>query len=753
MLLTTLREHARLHRGILIVAPVFWGAVTAFLSPGYGLAGFIVHFILCLPKRKSGWIAMAMAYPAFMLWFAARDPSLTLARIPWHRTRVAQEGFRFRVGEVENFPVETGEGYGVLLKNEEGIYRVSLPGKIPPALGSIILVSAREQPAEPPPNPGERDPRKILRAQGAAAFLQGENWSELKPPSAWNRGLSWLRVQLEKSLTRHVPAPALPLVAATLLNDTHGLSVPTQQDFLRSGMQHIIAISGQHIALLVAFLLLPALCLRLPRKAAFLAAAACVMVYIPVTGSPVSVARAGLMLACFLPAVFLERPTSGLHSFCLAMALDLLISPFHVLNLGFQLSYAATLALILCAGPGLYVKKSFKNRILGSAAQMIFLSGLVTIFTYPILAASVHAMSPWSVLGNLATVPLSSAMLIGGLCVWALSPLPLLAHWAGACTGMCSLLLEGCVHFLARLPGTLWPIAEPSSFWIAFLMIFSLLLATLFRLNRWRLGFLCAAVVVGAEIFRPCLSAPFPGSARVTLLSVGHGDAAVLEIPGGDILIDDGPSPDDAMKVILPFLQSRGIRRLDAVVLTHPDLDHYGGTFGLLDRVPIGFIVAPPISSSDAGWNCLKDAARRRGIPWKEGRMGDLLYQKGTVSLRILGPDSAMDSSASDNNHSLVCLLQTARHKALFTGDIEGPAQLALASTWPLWRGAWLKAPHHGSDRTTLPCFLTAAAPPQAAISSGRRPGFPGPATMAFLEGLHANTGVTARDGALIWRL
>ena len=126
------------------------------------------------------------------------------------------------------------------------------------------------------------------------------------------------------------------------------------------------------------------------------------------------------------------------------------------------------------------------------------------------------------------------------------------------------------------------------------------------------------------------------------------------------------------------------------------------------------------------------------------------MYLRKELSLRVLGPDSSLDS-ADDNNRSLVCLLMTPQGKVLFTGDIEGPGQQALASSWALWRGAGLKSPHHGSDRTTLPCFLQAVSPPRVAISSGHRPGFPGLHTLAEFEHLGSRVGVTARDGALIW--
>ncbi len=695
---------------------------------------------------------MFLAYPLLCLMFALQNPALTSNGIPFHRKITSSQNLRFWMGEVESFPAPTADdGHSFVLQTPEGLYRATLPrGNPAPPLGTTIALLAREKLPEPPANPGQRDAVYILRGQGQSAVLEGTHWNLLKNPSVWKSWLTKLRSGLGKELEEYIPRSTRPLVEAALLNDTRNVSIITQQDFTRSGMQHVLAISGQHIGLLVAFLLFPALCLRLPRKSALILAGLLTVLYIPVTGSSVSVVRAGLMMSCFLPSILLERPSSGINALCLAAAVDLIASPFHILNLGFQLSYAATLALILCAPAAHSLTKHFQHRLVRNTVQMIFLSAMVSLFTYPLLAASTHAMPLWGVIGNLITIPISSTMLIGGLCTWVLSPLPLLAHWSGACTGLFSMMLESSVHFLAQLPGSLWPIAEISRTGLAVLIISVLTITTLFRLERWRLGFMMTGIFITFEIFRPCLSAPFPGEAHITVLSVGHGDASVLELPGATILIDAGPSPGTALQVIIPFLQSRGIHRLDAILLTHPDMDHYGGMFGLMDRIPVGFILSPHLRSSDAPWECLKNQIHARGIPWKEGSSGDLLYQKGGITLRVLGPDSTLDS-ASDNNHSLVCMLQTSSGKALFTGDIEGPAQQALAATWPLWRGAWLKAPHHGSDRTTLPCFLTAVDPPQVAISSGHRPGFPGPTTVKTLAQLHSNAGITSRDGAVIW--
>jgi competence protein ComEC len=612
----------------------------------------------------------------------------------------------------------------------------------------------------------------VLRGQGASASLRAESWEEIRPPPVWKTALTAARAALGASFDRHVPRPALPLLEASLLNITARVPPETQQAFFRSGMQHILAISGQHIGLLIAFLLLTSLCLRLPRKAAFLIAGVMTAAYIPLVGAPVSVVRSGIMLGFLLPAILLERPSAGLHALCLTASADLLLDPHNILNLGFQLSYAATLALILGSRPAQILAersvnavagkgaRNVRGKILAGALQMACLSALISLFTYPVLASSTHATTPWGVLGNVATVPVGAAMLLGGLFTWSFdfllpARLDLLATCAGTAAGLCALLLEGGVFFLARLPGALHPIADPPAAWVALLAAGCVVTTFLLRRERFLAATLCAALGIAAETARPLLSKPWPGEARVTFLAVGHGDAVVLELPGATILIDAGDAPRVARNVIAPFLQHRGITRLDAVLITHAHLDHYGGVAALLDRMPVGMIVAAPepevpVDHSSVKWQCLRDKARERGTPWKEGRAGYRVHAGKGVSLWILGPDSTL-AGADKNDRSLVTLLRTRHGDALLTGDAEQPAQRALAATWPLWRGAWLKAPHHGSDRTTHPCFLEAAAPPRTVVSCGGRRGFPGARTMETLAELNSATAVTARHGAVTW--
>jgi competence protein ComEC len=203
--------------------------------------------------------------------------------------------------------------------------------------------------------------------------------------------------------------------------------------------------------------------------------------------------------------------------------------------------------------------------------------------------------------------------------------------------------------------------------------------------------------------------------------------------------------------VIVPFLRTRGINRIDRILLTHPDLDHYGGLPVLMEAYSIAQVIAPATVLGESPiWDCLRKSCLRDGVAWVEAGAGDILYRSRETELRVLGPGLSLND-AEDNDRSLVCLLSTPKEKVLLTGDIEGPGQLALADSWPLWKGAWLKAPHHGSDRTTFPCFLESIQAPVASVSAGRRPGFPGPKSMATLRKSGTHTGVTSKEGALFW--
>ena len=750
-----LREYAGVHRGLWLSTPFLWSAFTVFLDPVWGCVGFFCHAMAVRPRGRAGTVILFVSYPLLTLAVAARAPHHGLPGLPFHLPYPDDVTAVTRDGTVIPPYSRNARGNVFHLRAPDGLrYRVFHETSEPaPAAGSRVRVTGRAEAPAPPLNPGQLDMRRVLRAQGAATILNAERVTVLQSPPRWRRALASARAYLAASLERNVPSASRHLLEAALLNETRNIPPATAEAFLRAGMRHILAISGLHVGLLATFLVSLCLFLRLPRKLAFTLAGALAAAYVPLVDSPVSAVRAGLMLGLLLPAVLLERKPSASHALSLALALDLFLWPHHVAHLGFQLSYAATLALILTSGP---IAAATRGRRFSVPLQTVLLGCAVMAFTHAPLAAAVHTATPWSPLGNLIAMPPGTAMLLCGMLTWVLDAvLPTWcdapAAFAGVAAGASALALEATVAWLARLPGSLLSVAAPPAIWLATWCVAVVLGTAALRRGHSCTALLTLVLLAAAEWTRPALTRALGNSARVTTLAVGHGDALLVESRGAVLLVDAGDSPRAARNAILPALRWRGVNRIDGLLITHAHLDHFGGAAAVAATLPVGRILAPhEPDDSGASWNCLRRYARARGIAWDTVAAGDLLLTTRRDSLWALGPDSGLHG-AGKNDRSLVALLRTPGGSALLTGDIEPAGQRALAATWPLWRGAWLKVPHHGSDRTTLACFLRAAAPAHAVVSCGGRRGFPGERTLETLAETGSPTAVTSWHGAVTW--
>ncbi|MEO7426683.1 MAG: ComEC/Rec2 family competence protein, partial [Fibrobacteria bacterium] len=257
--------------------------------------------------------------------------------------------------------------------------------------------------------------------------------------------------------------------------------------------------------------------------------------------------------------------------------------------------------------------------------------------------------------------------------------------------------------------------------------------------------------------------------ASVNYLDVGQGDGAVLRLPGAVILIDAGP-PEAGRNVILPYLREQGINRLDLVIVTHPDLDHYGGLAYVAAHMPIGTVAYSGEDADTHAWKDLRTFLSMRRVPMIRVARGQNLYDQGVkrgaggegygdgdtgerIILSVLSPEYP-GQFPDRNENSVVTLLLLNGRRFLFTGDM-GPLTESrlLAQAGDRMQGSILKVPHHGSDLSNDPAFLAAVRPPVAVLSAGRlnRFGHPGRATVAALKGLESSLFLTARDGAVTY--
>jgi competence protein ComEC len=333
----------------------------------------------------------------------------------------------------------------------------------------------------------------------------------------------------------------------------------------------------------------------------------------------------------------------------------------------------------------------------------------------------------------------------------------LLPPLAVPCAAVCNLSLgavEVLVHLGQRIPGGHFWVAGPAGWWLAgwygglaLLVAFPRLVPRL----RWRLAALAAWSAVG---FVVCFLGADRHALRCTFLSVGHGEAIVLELPSGQTLLYDVgrfSAPTSAAEAVSGYLWSRGIRRLDAVILSHGDVDHYNGLPGLLDRFSIGAVcVSPSMFDHDgAALQALHEAIDRAGVPIRQLAAGSRLPDSAAISLEILHPPRA-GVPGRENANSLVLEVQYLGHRILLTGDLEPPG-LDQVLDRPPSHCDILLVPHHGSTRSE-PAALAAWSTPTWAVFSAD-----GRWNLQPVEAIYAHTGgrplCTAQTGAITFTL
>lgn len=234
-------------------------------------------------------------------------------------------------------------------------------------------------------------------------------------------------------------------------------------------------------------------------------------------------------------------------------------------------------------------------------------------------------------------------------------------------------------------------------------------------------------VVLAAASWIVALSI-LPRPLEVVSFSVGDGDCYLIRAPSGRTLLLDGGSrnvPDIGERVIVPNLLLLGVRKLDAILITHPDSDHLNGLPAVMEAVPVGMILDPGIPSETAPYQTVLELAKQRHIPHYVLRTGHQVNLGGTACLRILAPSEPfLHGTHSDtNNNCVVSRLEYGHARMLFTGDLELEGEAALLDRHPDLRAEVLAVAHHGSRYGTSEAFLNAVAPRIANISSRGDPG------------------------------
>jgi len=548
-----------------------------------------------------------------------------------------------------------------------------------------------------------------------------------------------------------------PLVAALTLARREGLDRELQERFARSGLAHLLAISGFHVGVIAGGLLAALALVGVAARRRELGAAAGAWAYVALIGFPDAACRAALMLAFVAMSRARGRPAAKWGPIAAALLVLVAAQPGKLASVGFQLSFAGAAGLTAWAGPlTAAIRRLSRGRCPRGLATAVAAGLAATLATLPVVAWHFERVSLVGIPATLLATPLVSLALAGSLASLAVD---FASHaLASFLAGGVSVLLDA-LEAVARVSSS-WPWA---SVWTTRSSVVAgtcgLVIATHLA-RRPRIGSRARRLLVASYIASGVLAWPLllvwqgRRTAELLVIDVGQGDAIAVRSPGGRwILVDAGPPARDAggdagAHPVVRALRARGVGRLEALVLTHPDLDHIGGAGAVLAALDVRAVYDPALPAPKPDFVAVLDAAASRGIPWRAARAGGRIELDGVV-LEILHPPDSLPPDVESNATSVVLRLSFGDFDALLTGDAYTDVERALASALgPL---EVLKVGHHGSDTSTDSLLLARVRPEVALVSVGRsnRYGHPSPRVLDRLERGGAEVRRTDLEGTL----
>jgi competence protein ComEC len=570
--------------------------------------------------------------------------------------------------------------------------------------------------------------------------------------------ISRVRRAIQAELERRFPAPdgkdispGGAILEALLLGEDGRMDEATVENLQQTGLYHLFAISGGHIAIINVLLFSLFRLVRMSLRASRLALALFLVFYtVLVEGSP-SVLRATFMTLAFLAGRLLWKDVHVLNTISASAFVLLLLNPSSLFDIGFELTYVATLSIILFTPPLLKRLPRLPLR----TAELAGLSITAMLGVAPLIARSFNRVTLSSLLLNFFAIPLVGLVMGIGYAY-----LPFAAVFPGAAgppasvLGLLVTVFVRLSHILDPFPFLSFRVPTPRP-WVVlgyYLFLGLSLLRTRFKGQRLAvlIGFSLFAAVLIVSPFRP--ASP---DLRVTMIDVGQGDSILVEFPGRRTMLIDGgglaASPFDVgERVVCPVLWRKGIKRIDYLVLTHPHPDHFEGLVAVARNFRIGEFWEGIRAREEGRYAELHQALPKTAVRRRCCR--GFLRREGEVTIAVLHPEtSGAGAVAAGNETSLVIRISLGETAFLFTGDAGAETERELLGTGLDLGAAVLKAGHHGSGSASSAAFLEAVRPEVVLVSvgEGNTYGFPGPTFLERCRGVAAKVFRTDLHGAI----
>lgn len=712
---------------------------------GIVISGIIAYLILYAPKRHQTVTILIFIVAGFLYYnWTMVKPAENLPVLNMTVT-----------GQVDSFPTGDSDKTSFYINTEENnVYlhrmKVNTYFSAPVKPGETIKIKGILKPPPPPSNPGEFDYLAYMARRNVFYIASVKNDDDLlmvKPQPSWQSWITSGRETGQKAFAEALPQQESSILDGMLLGKIDEIDPDRNIDFQKVGIFHVFSVSGLHVGFLLLLNGWIMSLLKTNRRTRFISGLLLLILYGFLAGWPVSLQRAAIMGGLGLLAYYSGRPNSMLNALALAGVVILAINPASLLDISFQLSFAATFGII-------YVFPLVRARIKTNRWwDMLLVPLCAEIMIIPLIAYYFNLFSPISMVANIVTTYVTGGIVILGFLGFLTAQLiPSLAsiflYPAGALIQMLLLLVD----LLKNLPGAYhW--TGPG---ISVILLYYAALGTALwsmTVNHRRIAgiALVGIVLIVASFYLPA-GWDSAGRLKVVFLDVGQGDSILLKTPGGKFILVDGGGSEfydvGALKV-LPYLHRCSINELFMVINTHPDVDHLNGLEQVVASTPVKHIAVPASLYNVSDYDHLKKLARNKITPLEAGQT--IKLEDGCY-IKILLPDGTTYAQNNFNNQSLVMEVGYGKFRLLLTGDIEEEAINNLMAQRSWSTATVVKVPHHGSRNSAVDGLYSMTRPVYAVISAGRNNSFghPHAEVLNMLEKNGINVLRTDHDGAII---
>lgn len=588
---------------------------------------------------------------------------------------------------------------------------------------------------------------EVLRRKGVPAELRVQTFLRVGPSTnAFVRTAQAARDVVGGSIERVFPEKEAGLLLGLLLGDDSELDPGLERDFRAAGLSHLLVVSGGNVAMVLAPVLAATALLRLSRWPRFAVGFGAVAFFTILTGAEPSVLRAGVMACLALIGVLAGRPRTTASILSAAVLGLLVLDPWLAWSVGFQLSVTATAGMVALASP---LSERFGRVLPTSIAVAAGATISAQLGVTPILLYHFHEVPLATLPANLLAFPLVAPSLLLGAVAAGVGLLwfPLGKLIAGFAV-LPMRWLELVADRLGKAPvGYLTSHGGPVVLVVGIAIVAAIVIWIRSGWSPPRPVTVLAVAALPLFVWASALGSGPPAELTMRVLDIGQGDSILITSPAGATILVDG-GPDD--QLVATELARLGVRRLDAVIATHPHADHVAGLPIVLSRIPVGVLLQPGCSDESPAQAELDRAIADEHLRERNPRAGDV-FRIGDLRLDVLSPAECWRGTESDaNNDSLVILLSRGDDTILLTGDAEVPAQEWLLEERTLPDVDVLKVPHHGGGTSTPELFdAVHAEVAVVSVGVGNDYGHPDPAMIDALYASGARVWRTDLDGAL----